>query len=134
MPCRTPGHHRRARRFRFHRDPLSTTAQDQIDLRPTRRPVKVGLPLGEHPHQLFQHKAFPGRPQDRMPQDRITIGQLQQRVQETTIAQIDLGRLDEALADIRVVGWQEADHERLREELEIRSEGRMAHPEGRPQL
>ena len=65
--------------------------------------------------QLLNHKALPGGPQPRMAQEDIASADLQQLVQQSAVAELDLWVLHLAFEQVGVPGLQQPNHEHTRQ-------------------
>lgn len=62
--------------------------------------------LRDDSQHVLDNEPFPTESGNRMAEDGFLVVQTQQRMHDSAIADVDLGRLDQALSDVGVVGWQ----------------------------
>jgi hypothetical protein len=94
--------------------------QDQVNLRPRRRAVeaRTGANWGDG-KQALDDKAFPTWPRNGMAEQIVQRFDAQQGMSQATISDIGLGRLDQPLAHIDMIGRQTADEQQIDQQPEI---------------
>ena len=84
---------------------------------------------------LFDDKAFPGGPHYRVALQVPRSSQTQQSVDQATVTQVDLGRLHQPFADVRLVRLQAAHQQGVHQMVDITRHGGVGHAAQRlPQL
>jgi len=70
-------------------------------------------------YEVFDYHALPGGPHDGVGVERIQGFDAQQGMQQPAIAQVNLRRLDQALAQVGVVRRQHSQHEGVRQDIQV---------------
>ena len=112
----------------------SPPQQHQVQLGAALGGVEVRLPLPVRDQRLLQGESLPARAVARVRRQVLHLFQPQQEVQDAAVAQVDLGRLDEALAQVLEPGRQHPDHERPRQQIAVVVHRGDAHVHRAPQF
>ena len=107
----------------FHPDSLSADFHDQVQFRSAVDGVKPCAVRLVGSEDFFQRKSFPGSSQLGMPKQVGAGMDAAKGVEKSGVAEIDFGRLDEALARICLPRKEPADHAGLLQGIKIGAGG-----------
>jgi len=78
---------------------------------------------------LLDNVALPARADPGLHKQCALVWNVQQRMHETAVAPVELGPLDEAFADVRLVGWQLPEQEGPHQVIEVVVDGVVGEPQ-----
>src|SRR5439155_7619266 len=121
--CRAHGrrHAGRGRALDLESQPAPPLHDQQVELRPgVRAPEETLLRArAQAPDDLLEHEPLPGRANLRVREQLVAAPQAQKRVQDPRVRDVDAGRLDLPLADVRVPGRQQANRKGAHQLVEV---------------
>ena len=113
---------RRSRSLAFERHDLLPSLDDEIHLGAASRAVERNVCIWIETSDIRQHHLFPAATERRMRVDFIERLESQERTCQTGVADIDLGRLHEPLAEVGHERRNDIHHERLLEQVDVSSD------------
>ena len=109
--------------FRFDRPELRACLDEQVDLFLVACPQVVRFDAALRPSQrsqrLLDHVSLSARSDPWLVKQSAGVAHVQQKVEQSAIAQVQLRALDQPLADVRLVGGQPTNQECALQEIDI---------------
>ncbi len=126
------------RRFHFDHDARAAAVQHQVGFGAGRGTPEVGAGTrmcdGFAPENILDDERFPARAAHRVRLQLLMAADVQQVVQQPGIPQVELRRLDQALADVAEIRWQPPQQEDPLQHVQVPLDGQVVDPQRRTDL
>ena len=104
--------------------------QEEIDLGTGAGAIEGRLPVARCAgDERLDDQSLPGHARDGMSEEAIEVGDAEERMDETAVADVDLGRLHQPLADVDVPRLQPTHEKQVDEEIEVARHRLAGHAE-----
>jgi hypothetical protein len=114
---------RGVRVFEFEAESFAGCEDQQVQFRAAVGGPVIGISRVDEIKHMFEGKAFPGRAQLRMTQEVPRGGDLEQGMEDATVTDINLRRLDLSLFEILKPRGEHADHVSAGEDVQVTARG-----------